>query len=73
MCVGGFSHTNAKQFSNTLQRSTQFRHYLPRDCIRLRQEIDGTQAEELKFCPCRLIFQDENSKTIERGGWALPR
>lgn len=72
MCVGGIlpyqcqailKHTSEVNSIQTL--STQRLHQF--------ETGDGTQAEELKFCPCRLIFQDENSKTIERGGWALPR
>ena len=31
------------------------------------------QGEQLEVIPCGPILQDENSGTIERRGWALPR
>ena len=36
----------------------------------LRQEIDGPQAEQLKFLPCGQKLHNSRS---ERGGWAPPR
>ena len=32
----------------------------------------GPQGKQVEFIPCGPIIQDENSRTIKRGSWALP-
>ena len=41
----------------------------------MKQEVDAPahRGSNWRFIPCGPILQDENGRTIERGGWALPR
>ena len=40
----------------------------------LRQGVDSPPPQsKWRFIPCGLKCQDKNSRTIETGGWALPR
>ena len=41
----------------------------------VRQEVDEPplRVSNWRLVPCGPIVQDKNSRTIERGGWVLPR
>ena len=41
--------------------------------ILVRQEIDEPPHNQSEFVLCGQILQEENSRKIEIGGWALPR